>query len=553
MKTSNESPPGRREWIGFGCMLVQQAQNAFNDKMAQFLLIPLAAAVGFMIPLGAGREMDVESAAGIMIALPFVLFAPLAGWLSDRFSKRDVMLGSALMQLAVLLMICLAVANRILGLALVGFFLLAIQSAIFSPAKIGMNKELLGTRHLGMAAGVQQMLAILAILGGQVVAGWWFDERLRSQHGQAVDPWWAASGPLWILTFSALPALLLAWLIPRVPAQGKAPFNARVAISHFVHLRDLWQVPALRSCALGIAFFWGMAAWINLWSVKLARELTGGGEGFGTVSSIFMAAASVGMAIGFGIAAIFLRRRIELGWVPVSGMAMTVAAVILGFSDPGKALHYLQIVDSGFIPVGHWPMIELLFLCALAAMAFFSALFLAPINAWIQDRYPADKRGEMQAAVNLQDCLAGILAVILVAVIEFSGSVMGLDPMTGFQLQMMLIAAACLLATILMIRAFPAEMIRMLATRLIRVFYHVRAVGSQRIPESGGVLLLPNHVTYADAFYLSAASPRPIRFVMDDVFAANAAIQWFTRLFDTVNIKREQPMEAIREVISALR
>ena len=57
-------------------MIVQQTQNAFNDKAAQFVLVPLGGAVGFAV----------ESWAGIMIALPFILFAPLAGWLSDRYS-----------------------------------------------------------------------------------------------------------------------------------------------------------------------------------------------------------------------------------------------------------------------------------------------------------------------------------------------------------------------------------------------------------------------------------------------------------------------------------
>ncbi len=42
-------------------MIIQQTQNAFNDKMAQFTLIPLGVAVAFSvtIPVGAGVEVDV--------------------------------------------------------------------------------------------------------------------------------------------------------------------------------------------------------------------------------------------------------------------------------------------------------------------------------------------------------------------------------------------------------------------------------------------------------------------------------------------------------------
>jgi acyl-[acyl-carrier-protein]-phospholipid O-acyltransferase/long-chain-fatty-acid--[acyl-carrier-protein] ligase len=121
-------------------MILQQSQNAFNDKAAQFTLIPLAGAVGFAmtIPVGSGIQMDVPSAAGRMIALPIVLFAPLAGWLSDRFSKRDVRLGAAVAQVRIRGWICRAVVRKNLSLALGGFFALAVQSAFFSPAKIGI-------------------------------------------------------------------------------------------------------------------------------------------------------------------------------------------------------------------------------------------------------------------------------------------------------------------------------------------------------------------------------------------------------------------------------
>ena len=36
-----ENEPTRRHWVGIWCMIVEQTQNAFNDKMTQFTLIPL--------------------------------------------------------------------------------------------------------------------------------------------------------------------------------------------------------------------------------------------------------------------------------------------------------------------------------------------------------------------------------------------------------------------------------------------------------------------------------------------------------------------------------
>ena len=189
-----------------------------------------------------------------------MLFAPVAGWLSDRFSKRNVILGSAILQLVVLFWICGAIVVKNVPLALCGFFALAVQSAFFSPAKLGINKELVGSRHLGFATGIQQMTAMLAILIGQVVAGWLFDQRYKGLGGQPAQAWQAALPPMLILTACSVPALFFAWIIPRVPAQGGGKFNLKLTVSHFTNLADLWRDVPLRQASFGVAFFWGFAA-----------------------------------------------------------------------------------------------------------------------------------------------------------------------------------------------------------------------------------------------------------------------------------------------------
>ncbi len=525
-------------------MIVQQTQNAFNDKMAQFILIPLGGAVGWAV----------ESQAGLMIALPFVLFAPIAGWLSDRHSKRDVMFGSAILQLLVLIWICGAVIAHNLALALGGFFALAIQAAFFSPAKLGINKELVGSRHLGFATGIQQMTAMLAMLAGQIVAGWLFDKRYHSLGGSSDMAWRAALGPLLVLTALSVPALVMAWSVPRVPAQsGGRRFTRGLAVSHFRSLADLWRDAPLRHASFGVAFFWGFAAFINLWSVKLAKVMTGGGEGFGTLSSIFMASASLGMAGGFGFASYLLRKRIELGWVPVAGVAMTVMAIALALIEPGDAQGFLQIFSIDPLTFVLAAPAQVFFLITLGLLAFVAAVFLAPLNAWMQDHYPAAKRGELQSAVNLQDCFAGIIAVTIITGFEFGAKALAIDPLSGFRFQMIFIAVACALATAMIIRLLPAAFLRVIGVSLVRLFYRIRVAHGDRLPRHGGVLLLPNHVTYADAFFISAACQRPVRFVMDEGFMERPAIRAFTRIFDTMPIRRDQPLEAIREIIRALR
>ena len=502
-------------------MIVQQTQNAFNDKVAQFILVSLGGAVG----------VAVESWAAILISLPYVLFAPLAGWMSDRFSKRDVMLGAAVAQVLILALICGAVVLRNMPLAMVGFFALATQAAFFSPAKIGSNKELLGTRHLGFASGIQQMTTMLGMLTGQILAGWIYDSRYRAMGGSDAVAWTAALLPLLILTLCSVPALVMAWVVPRVPAPGGVALRAGLLVQHFGHLQELWRDAPLRRASFGMAFFWGMATFINLWSVKLAKAMTGGHGGFGTLASEFMAAASLGMIAGFGLAAFLLRRRIELGWVPVAGVAMAVLAMVIACLPLG----------------GAW------FMVVLVLLAVSAAVFLAPLNAWVQDRYPAAKRGELQSAVNLQDCFAGMVAAGLIEGLAWLTQHCGVTALLGLRVQIAVAGLLCALMTLFIIRLLPGDFIRVLGATVVRSLYHVRTLSFERLPPQGGVLLLPNHVTYADAFFISAACGRPVRFVMDEGFMAQRGVRWFVSFFATVSINRAQPRAAIRTIIAALR
>lgn len=521
-----DKTPTRREWTGYWSMIAQQTQNAFNDKIAQFILVPLGGAVAFSV--GGSR---VEDLAAVLIALPFILFSPLAGWLSDRFSKRDVMIGAAVAQLLILAGLCLAIRQQNMPLALVGFFALALQSAFFSPAKMGINKELLGSGHLGFASGIQQMMTMLAMLAGQIAAGAIFDRRWQQLGGTTDAAWEAAWWPLAILTASSLPAIVLAWIVPRTPAHGAGKPGPGLLFEHFRQIRELWSDAPLRRASFGTAFFWGFAAYINLWSLKVAAELTGSQAGFGTLSSIYMAAASLGMIGGFAASAFLLRRRVELGWVPVAGMGMAVLSLLLAFVDPSRPI----------------------FLAALGLLAFASALFLAPLNAWMQDRYPPDRRGGLQAAANLQECLAGIIALGLLIAIGALAKATGLSPMDSLRGQIATAAVASGGITWFIIRLLPSDFVRVIGLMLLRLFYRIRTRGESNLPATGGALLLPNHITWGDAFFLTAACPRPVRFIMEEGFMGKRAIGVFCQLFDTVPISSAKPREALRAAAESLK
>ena len=56
---------------------------------------------------------------------------------------------------------------------------------------------------------------------------------------------------------------------------------------------------------------------------------------------------------------------------------------------------------------------------------------------------------------------------------------------------------------------------RFICWLLIHSVYRLEKRGLENIPEEGAAVIVCNHVSFVDALVILAASPRPIRFVMD--------------------------------------
>lgn len=393
---SQQAAPSRRNWASFYSLLILQTQNAFNDKAAQFLLIPLG---GYLISTGSGVFVagGLEYILGALIVLPFIVLAPLAGWLSDRYSKTHVIRGAIFLQFAVFASILISIHYRNLWFAIFGFFLLSVESVILSPAKRGIVKELVGHGRLGYASGVMEMSVVLAVCAGQILSSKWFDLNLVEleaiQPDVSANGWKAAFIPLSIITLAAIPTIFLSFGIEKIPAMGKRRFEKRILWEHFSQLKDLWEDRKIRFSASGVAFFWGFAGFLNLAAIQMGKDTSGGGVGFGNDIAWLMLAASGGITGGGVISSLICKKRIELALVPVGGFLMALGSVALAMTS----------IESSWIKI--W----------IAVAGAGGATLLVPLNAYLQDVCPPEKRGRVIAGVNLLDCIAGLLAVVIQA------------------------------------------------------------------------------------------------------------------------------------------
>ena len=89
----------------------------------------------------------------------------------------------------------------------------------------------------------------------------------------------------------------------------------------------------------------------------------------------------------------------------------------------------------------------------------------------------------------------------------------------------------------------PEYLLRFVAFVLTRVVYRFKVRGDEHIPVQGAAILVCNHVSSVDAILLMAASPRPIRFIMDHRIFATPVLGWMFRLAKAIPIapQREDP------------
>jgi acyl-[acyl-carrier-protein]-phospholipid O-acyltransferase / long-chain-fatty-acid--[acyl-carrier-protein] ligase len=100
--------------------------------------------------------------------------------------------------------------------------------------------------------------------------------------------------------------------------------------------------------------------------------------------------------------------------------------------------------------------------------------------------------------------------------------------------------------------SYLPRLIEFFAVLIARLLYRVRVHGGGRVPQKGGMLLLANHLSYADPVALQLACPRRLHFVG----YAGLKDHWFLnlvfKLSGTIPISPRSSVEGMRRIIKLL-
>ncbi|HEY4302589.1 MAG TPA: MFS transporter [Candidatus Didemnitutus sp.] len=512
--------------LPLAALMAAQAQVTFNDNAAKLMLIALVQYPGVW---GGTDPNLLRSLLSAALVAPFILFAPLAGWVVDRFPKSRVLNLSLGAQAVIMALLVAALAMHWMPGALICFGLLSLQAAVFAPAKRGILRELVGADVLSRAVGVMEMLSVTAILLGIFAGGALFDGLTRSvaagRQPLAAEAWQGALLTGCILAVLSFASWLVFQMVRPTTVRSGEPFRADLFWRHGRQVAELWRERPLFRASSGIMFFYALGGYMLVLLLQMGANLHRGGIGSATSASVMALLLGVGTLAGNLSAGVMSRRGIELGLAPVGGALLVVALFALGL-------------------VGH---VGLAFDSWLVAAGFASGFFLVPLYAYIQETAGEARRGRILAAVGLLASAAGLLANAVFYL--FAGErMLNWDPST--QIFALTLGTLGMLGYALW--HLPHQTVCAVMRLIGPLFYRVRSRGAENLPP-GGALVVCSHLSYVDAVVLQIASPRPLRFVAFAGLVRSPTVRFLFRAAGVIPVAPGRPTKGIRMAAEAIR
>jgi len=518
--------------VSFVGLLVTQFLVALNDNMFRWLLIPI------------GKDLIGEDNArtwgAICFLVPFVVLAAPAGYVADRFSKRNVMIGCKVAEIVVMTLGTLVILSGKFHLMLIVLFLMGAQSAMFSPSKYGSIPEIVREDRISAANGVIGMTTMFACILGTVAGGYLYDwtaiasgttglpggEVLPGQHRL----WISATALIGVAVVGWIASLFIGRLEPASP-QRRFPVNPAAQT-----IRDLAALIARRALllgALGSVFFWSLGALGQVNIDKFARDapaLVTDQQYVGYLLGILI----LGIGVGSALAGVLSGRKVELGLVPFGALGMAAAAMLLSTVPPG--------VGSPWSAPYYWACFWLL------TLGVFAGLYDIPLLAFLQHRSPRESRGRILAAYNFLSFTGMLLAS---GVFGLLAGWLKLSARQIWLLAGIVTVPVFLVSLWLVFDRVAYVMVGM----LVRILYRVRVTGQENVPEASGALLIPNHITWIDGVLLLLYCPRHVRMVADREFIKNRLFRRLAKDFGVIPIVpgRRSVVRSIRAAREALR
>jgi acyl-[acyl-carrier-protein]-phospholipid O-acyltransferase/long-chain-fatty-acid--[acyl-carrier-protein] ligase len=371
---------------------------AFNDN---FLKTALVFVILFHLDTR-DPEALITFASAVFIA-PYFFLSALGGELADRYDKARV---AQWLKFAEIFVAALAVwgyvraSLQLLFIALFGFGILA---ALFGPIKYGILPDHLRREQLPAGNALVEGATFVAILLGTIVGG------LAARNG----------GEAVLFAVLVMSFAIACWIgALLIPATGEGAPQLKIAIniaaSTATMIRHLHSDARLWWGAMVTSWFWLVGIVVLSLLPPLIKTIIGGNE---ETVTVYLAAFSIAVGVGSGLAAAIARGRIVLKTTLVGAILLGAFALDLGVATLGVT-PAPSPQNPGAVFASVLGIRAAVDLCGLAVAG---GLFIVPAFAAVQAWSGADYRARTIAAVNILNAAFMTGATVIVAVMQKYG------------------------------------------------------------------------------------------------------------------------------------
>lgn len=421
-----------------------------------------------------------------LILLPYIMIFSPSGYLSDRFAKHIIMRYSALFAVIITLGITLSYYQGWFFISFGLTFMLALQSAIYGPAKYGYIKELLGSQNLTAGNALIQATTTVAILGGIIFYTFLFEMKISDMPYTKEEIIQIVAPLGWLLVFGSLVELYLSFKLPnKMKEKTSRDFKFKRYIRGaylFKNIKVIKRKKEIFQAILALSLFWSISQVV----LAIFGEYAKGTLGVTNALMVqgVMALAGIGIVIGSIMASKISKYYIQTGLTPIGALGITIIVFLVPF-------------------VGSMATLAFMFMM----FGVFAGFLMVPLNALIQYLSPHVHLGTILAGNNFIQNIYMISFLILTTVFAYFG--------TNTTMLFYLMGFVALWLFIITTRSFGLMALWTLFELMAKTRYRINYHGLKNIENLKSGLFLGNHVSWIDWLLLQIPTEKRLQFMMD--------------------------------------
>jgi acyl-[acyl-carrier-protein]-phospholipid O-acyltransferase / long-chain-fatty-acid--[acyl-carrier-protein] ligase len=495
-----------RKVSSFTYLNITQFLGALNDNVYKLLI------VYFLIDQeGIENGHKILALTGAIFVMPFLLFSAFSGLLADRYSKRNIIAFTKVLELIIMILGVAAFWFESRWGSYIILFLMAAQTSLFGPSKYGILPELVPHEKISKSNGIMTSFTFLAIISGTFFASFLVDITHRDFIIAAL-----------FCTVIALIGVISSFCIEYTPPAGASKkFDMRFLDEIIGTLKMASQFPSLLMAVFGSAFFLFLGAFVQLNMIPFATRclhLTDIQGGY-----LFLLTA-LGIGSGSMIAGKISGKMVELGLVPVAAVGVAISCFSIDFFSSN-----LMVIIPMVVIVG-----------------FFGGMYEIPLDSYVQVASPKKHRGQMVAATNFLSYLGVLFASATLFITE---EWMGLSPDQGFGLM----GVITLFVTLIIGYQYFDYLTRFIGMILSNLHFKVDYFGLNNIPDTPAIYVC-THAAWNDTLIMLGAQRRRLRFfIQQEQDHSSKLLRRLYRLLRVVFIPDIEPLEKNEACLGAIK